>query len=592
MMPMFNPDFIFEQVKQEIFKVCPTYNVSQITLAYNYAKEKHASCPCRKTGEPYICHPARVALILASAGMESDMIAAAFLHDVLEDCNVSREELEEIFGSNIARIVDGVTKLKQTATMHMTKEELDNRSYHKLLKHMKQDYRVIYVKLADRLDNLRTMDNMGTEKMLNKLQETENFYLPLAEYLNIHLFIPEIRNWIFKLRNPPAYEAIESHYEQLLKTNAKAIQKTENLMKLALHNLTEATKELVSLQQHVKKFFMQKRTISSISRVLEKRGIDFTSEESLRGYTKYNTALYDIYLIMDNTDITPLDSFYRFYQNYLMEHGILINQFGLTKDGTQPYLKITDCYNVTYRLFLHTLESYNYYIYGIDSTHTDENDAKLHNILLNFDEEDPRKTYAPKITVKAKNGRTFQIDADSTVLDFAFFIHSELGLNMQSAIINGDLETTNLATRLHQGDQVVIQTVPEGTPCPAKLEWFRWINTAKAKKDLYRWLNNSTIQISILDKNRRLHYYRPKNSTVLDHLLLFEEDIEKLLYDIQHVSRVTINDKKCDLFTTLHHRDGLEITYTDQVVNTPDIKWIINLYSRESREKLIRILYP
>lgn len=590
---MINPDEIFRKIKHEIYRTCPTHNFELINRAYEYAKEKHSISPPRLTGEPYICHPARVALILAQEKMESEIIAAAFLHDVIEDCSVTKEMLTSTFGGTVAKIVDALSALDKKATSHLTKEERDNQSYYKFLSQLPKANLAIYVKLADRLDNLRTMGNMPSEKMLNKFQETEDFYLPLAEYLNIHLFISEIKDLIYKLRNPQCYSRVQTRYCELLEASAADSQRTRTLMEDMLYEHKKETGDLVNLQNRVYRFSFQKRNIASLARALKARGIYTSSQKSLQQFTKYSIPLFDIHLVMDHEDITPVDSFYLFYNHYLVNQGILINGFGRTTDGSQPYMLITDRTNIIYRLFLYTVDSYNYFMYGIDSGHDGEHATKLQDVLMNFNNVDPRKTYFPKITVTTRDGDRKSIEEGSTVLDFAFLVHTDLGLTMNYAIING-LKTTNLATRLHHGDHVVIVPVDKSEPVPARLEWFRWINTSHARHELYKWLNSGTIQITVLDVNKNQYFSLPKNSSVLDHLLLLDGSMEKTVYLIQHASEILVNDISYTvsdgLKVSLRHKERIKIECSDQISFVPDLQCFSYLNCREAREKMIHII--
>lgn len=590
---MTDADQIFKELKREVCKTCPTHNFDLITRAFLFAKERHATSPPRLTGEPYICHPARVAHILAEEKMESEIIAAAFLHDVIEDCSVTKEMLIENFGGTVAKIVDALSALDKTATRHLSKEERDNQSYYKFLSQLPKANLAIYVKLADRLDNLRTMGNMPSERMLNKFQETEDFYLPLAEYLNIHIFIPEIKTLIYKMRNSQCFSSIKTRYNQLLKSCQSDSHRTKALIENMLYEIKKETGALSNLQSKVYRFSFQERNIASLARALEAKNIYANSDKSLQQFTKYTIPLFDIYLVMDHDDITPIDSFYLFYNNYLSEYSIVIDGFGRTTDGTQPYILIRDRTNITYRLFLHTVDSYNYYLYGIDSKHVGEHVTKLQDVLMNFNDVDPRKTYFPKITVTTKDGDSKKIDEGSTVLDFAFLVHTDLGLRINYAIING-MKTANLATRLHHGDKVVIVPVDQNEPVPARLEWFRWINTSRAKHELYKWLNSGTIQITVLDVNKNQYFFLSKNSSVLDHLLLLDENMDKTLNMIQHISEIYINDISYPvaegLQIALHHKDRIKIESSDEITFIPALTCFSYLNCKEAREKMIRII--
>ena len=173
----------------------PNYNMDMISRAYDVADEMHRN-QLRKSGEEYLIHPVAVAEILADLGMDSETIAAGLLHDVIEDTPYTLEQMEKEFGKEVAELVDGVTKL--SALKFESKEERQAENLRKMFLAMAKDIRVLIIKLADRLHNLRTINYMTHEKIIEKCQETLDIYAPLASRLGIYSMKMELEDIALK----------------------------------------------------------------------------------------------------------------------------------------------------------------------------------------------------------------------------------------------------------------------------------------------------------------------------------------------------------------------------------------------------------
>ena len=186
------------------------YDLSRIERAYHIAEEAHGG-QLRKSGDPYICHPVAVAIILIGLGMDTDCICAALLHDVVEDTDVTLESLRKEFGSEVALMVNGVTKLGQVPLS--TREEQEAENVRKMLLAMNEDIRVVIIKLADRLHNMRTMMFQTPEKQRSKSLEVMEIYAPIAHRLGIRSVKDEMEDLALRYLDPIGYKEIEDQLE-------------------------------------------------------------------------------------------------------------------------------------------------------------------------------------------------------------------------------------------------------------------------------------------------------------------------------------------------------------------------------------------
>lgn len=198
--------YTIDSLIQKILDDEKQYDLSKIISAYELAAKAHAN-QVRSSGEPYITHPVAVAYILLELGMDTDTICAALLHDVVEDTDVTLEELKKLFGQDVAMLVDGVTKLGKIPLF--TKEEQQAENVRKILLAMSQDIRVIIIKLCDRLHNMRTLQYRPAYKQRNTALETMNIYAPIAHRLGIRKIKDEIEDLSFRYLDPYAYAEIE-----------------------------------------------------------------------------------------------------------------------------------------------------------------------------------------------------------------------------------------------------------------------------------------------------------------------------------------------------------------------------------------------
>ena len=214
-------------------------NANKIIDAYKFADEAHRGV-FRKSGEPYIVHPLAVAEILMENNMDYASIMAGLLHDVVEDTRFTRDDIKKRFGETVAKLVDGVTKIDNLTYKETNFTEAD--SIKRLLIAMGHDVRVIFIKLADRLHNMRTIQYLSREKQIKMATETRDLFIPIAERMGIRKIRSELQNLVFKCLYPDDYERIKQEFDAKFKKRAPKIKQIEaNLSKILNENGIECT---------------------------------------------------------------------------------------------------------------------------------------------------------------------------------------------------------------------------------------------------------------------------------------------------------------------------------------------------------------
>ena len=249
---------------QDILKYNENYNTEMIGRAFDKAKELHEGQK-RKSGEPYFTHPIAVAIILAGLGMDEETIVGGLLHDVVEDTNYTREMLVDDFGVSVALLVDGVTKLG--SIKFDTQEEAQAENLRKMFLAMSKDIRVLVIKLADRLHNMRTAEYWSPEKQIEKSRETLEIYAPLASRLGIYTIKFELEDIALKYLHPEEYETLKKEVEEKRGQHEKFINEViekmrESLDQMKMHyDIYGRSKHLYSIYR---KMFLQHKQFDEI----------------------------------------------------------------------------------------------------------------------------------------------------------------------------------------------------------------------------------------------------------------------------------------------------------------------------------------
>ncbi|MDE7155272.1 MAG: RelA/SpoT family protein [Muribaculaceae bacterium] len=491
----------FQEVLDGYLKSNHRKKVEIIERAYKFAKEAHKGIR-RRSGEPYILHPIAVAKIASQEiGLGSTSICAALLHDVVEDTEYTVEDIEAHFGPKIAQLVSGLTKISGGIFGDQASAQAEN--FRKLLLTMSEDIRVVLIKMADRLHNMRTLGSMAPAKQYKIAGETLYIYAPLAHRLGLFAIKTELEDLSFKYEHPEAYKRIS---EQIAQTEARRTAVYTDFAKPIIEKLRE-----MGLQFEAK---ARVKSVYSIWNKMETKHIPF--EE-----------VYDLYamrIIFDCDD--PSKEKQICWQIY----SAITDLYKIHPERTRDWLSSPKA-NGYQALHLTVMGNDGNWIeiqirsrrmdeiaekgfaahwkYKIgDSDEESELHAWLQTIKEILDHPDPNamdfldtvklNLFATEIVVFTPKGELLTLPAGATVLDVAFELHSQLGSKCIAGKVNHKL--VPLSHRLSSGDQVEILTSQSQTPKP---EWIDFLVTAKAKTALRQELRK--IQRPVIVRGREIY---------------------------------------------------------------------------------------
>lgn len=476
---MYTTDICIDDVMREFVKNHRIPNRKIIQKAYEFASNKHKG-QTRRSGEPYIMHPLRVARFIAKWGFESDVICAALLHDCVEDCQVSIEDIKRLFGESVSIIVDAVTDLHHELDNAgiMTKEEIDHLSDIKLQEKMSE--KALFVKAADRLDNLYTIDVFPEEKRIKKALHTREVIIPMLVREEAFLIIDQLEDLCLKIEHSDRYNAINKEYSNIRKLNSMTTTKILDFM----NNIFQSGSIYVpegfrSYLDYVASFKYNPRSSISVYRQITTSANNINYDLP-KLFSKKNIAMYDLTLVINDDkdsihgpnrpcELSPYDIFFKIYEGVLMHNGICITDYKSTTYGDSSYFVLKDEMDNLYRLFIKTETQYMRYKLGHVIDVEDFNFEEVNNSSEN------------KIKVFTANGEARYIDAGATMLDFAFMIHSELGFHFDYAMVDNNKTQRKPYDRLSPGDTITIVTNPEINP---EIKWFKYVKTEKAIEHL------------------------------------------------------------------------------------------------------------
>ncbi len=464
-------------------------NNKLIRKAFDIALDAHKD-QRRKSGEPYIYHPIAVAKIVAEEiGLGATSIACALLHDVIEDSEYTYEDLKKIFGEKIANIVNGLTKI---SIMNHQNISVQSENYRKLLLTLSEDFRVILIKIADRLHNMRTLESMAPEKQKKIASETVYIYAPLAHRLGLYNIKSELEDLSMKFNNPEVYNEISTKL-------ALAKEQREKYV-------TEFTKEVSEqLNEEGLNFTIKGRAkaISSIYRKMLKQGVTF--EEVYDNYAiriiyksdaknekflawKIYSIVTDLYhsnpsRMRDWISQTRSTGYESLHLTVLgpdkkwIEVQIRSERMDdIAEKGVAAHYKYKEGYRQS-----NDDKNFEVWVKEIREVLEQQQDFSatelLDNIKLNL--------YAKEVFVFTPKGEIKILPANSTALDFAFSVHTDLGMKCLGAKINGRLVPISYA--LQNGDQIDILSSQNQKP---KADWLDFVVTSKAKSKIKNYLNS------------------------------------------------------------------------------------------------------
>ncbi|MBR4042880.1 MAG: bifunctional (p)ppGpp synthetase/guanosine-3',5'-bis(diphosphate) 3'-pyrophosphohydrolase [Bacteroidaceae bacterium] len=461
--------------------------IDRVHRAYDLAEEAHRP-QRRKSGEPYILHPIAVAMIVANEiGLGANPICAALLHDVVEDTDHTVKEIREMFGEDVAMLVNVVTKRK--ADKYETSLQVDN--YKQMLQSIHYDIRALLLKLADRLHNMRTLDSMLPHKRLKIASETDYFYAPLANRLGLYRIKTELENLSFRYRLPNEYDEVKGQIARYVKAHADAAEAWMAPLRDALERRgIEAT------------VVCEPRSAYSIWAKMQEDSIAFSEVEHIR-------IVHIVYKNWKQKQMSEKEMallVYSIVSNiYTEKPGSMNSYLDVSKDNNYRSLHCKLMGNEGRWMEVHIASSEMRRIANIGCLVEREHgvDRWIENFRVVLKEiaeqgknggfmEDVRSTfYEDDIYVFTPKGKMVVLPKGATAIDFAFEIHNKVGEQMKFAVINDKL--CSAKTVLRKGDRVRIGT--DEVPSIDK-SWLDSVVTYKARNGIRRFLNHQANKVN------------------------------------------------------------------------------------------------
>ena len=480
-------DLSTENFMREICEINPKYDDSAIVKAYEIAHRLHEG-QFRKSGEPYIIHPIAVAKILAGFGMDNETVIAGLLHDAVEDTDYTREQLVQDFDEKIANLVDGVTKLGNIS-YDTSSEKVQAENFRKMFLAMSKDIRVLIIKLADRLHNMRTLEYMPTHKREIKAMETLEIYAPLAGRLGMFSIKFELEDLALKFLHPLEYKKLSAAVQS---KRAKYEKDIESLIAEISSELDKA-----GIQHEVKG---RSKHMYSIYRkmVLQNKQLDEIFD--LLAVRILVSSIKDCYaaLGMVHTRWKPIPG--RFKDYIAMPKPNMYQSLHTTVlgDNGEPFEIQIRTYEM-HRIAEYGIAAHWKYKEGKISGKEDESEQKLAWLRqalewqkdaddsVEFLETLKMDLFDYQVFVFTPGGDVVELPADSTPLDFAFKIHTEVGIRCVGAKVNGKMVTID--HKLNNGD--IVEIVTSANSSGPSIDWLKICKTSQARNKIRNWLRKA-----------------------------------------------------------------------------------------------------
>nr|WP_315019541.1 bifunctional (p)ppGpp synthetase/guanosine-3',5'-bis(diphosphate) 3'-pyrophosphohydrolase [uncultured Aminipila sp.] len=529
-----------EQFLDDLFAINPHYDVELISKAYKKAEKMHEG-QLRKSGEPYLIHPVAVAKILAEIGMDENTIVAGLLHDVVEDTPYTKEDLKEDFGEEIMLLVDGVTKL--SSIVFESKEERQAENLRKMFLAMSKDIRVLIIKLADRLHNLRTINYMNENKIIDKCRETLEIYAPLASRLGIYTMKFELEDIALKCLDKEAYyelvnavKAKKEEREELINQVIDEIKSSLDDLKIH-YDINGRSKHFYSIYKKMK---YQHKQIDEI--------FDLTAVRIIVDTIK------DCYAVLGivHTMWKPIPGRFKDYiampkpNMYQSLHTTVIG------DNGEPFEIQIRTYDM-HKVAELGIAAHWKYKEGISSKEVNGEEVKLAWLrqTLEWQKEmnDPKEfmetlkvdLFASQVFVFTPGGDVIELPAGSTPLDFAFKIHSAVGYKCVGAKVNGKM--VPIDHRLENGN--IVEIVTSSNSKGPSTDWLKIAKSSHARNKIRGFLKKENKSDNVEKGKELLEKYLRKKGYDPIHIMK-NSYINKLVKNLN----LTSHD---DLFTQLSY---------------------------------------
>ena len=484
-----NTDEIIEKIIELVQKNSKA-NTDIIYIAYKLAKNAHKG-QFRRSGAPYIEHPVQIAEIAAELGLDTTAIAASLLHDVVEDTGYTYKDIEGLFGTQVAELVDGVTKLEKIQYSTIEEQQVEN--LRKMFLAMAKDIRVVIIKLIDRLHNMRTLKFMSPHKQLEKARETLEVYAPLAHRLGMSKLKIELEDLSLKYLDPISYEEIRENISQKKSERQEYIEQIIDTLEEKIKELNisgKVTGRAKHFYSIFRKMYMQNKTLDEIYDLFAVRVI----VDSISDCYAVLGAVHELYTpvpmrVKDYIAMPKPNMYQSLHTTVIDNHGtpfeIQIRTWDMHKvaeEGIAAHWKYKEGVNGST-----DMDSKLEWVRQLLETQSDTLDTDDFFNTLKID------LFADEVFVFTPQGKVICLPAKSTVIDFAFAIHSQVGYKMSGAKVNGKIVPNNYI--LQNGE--IIEILNTNTHGPSR-DWLKIVRTNQAKNKINQWFKKQNREENII----------------------------------------------------------------------------------------------
>ena len=568
---MTNRTIDYEDLEKRIKEYLSEEDQKEIKKAYLYAKEKHKG-QYRKTGEEYIIHPLFVAYILTSINADKDTIIAALLHDVVEDTETSKNDIKEKFGETVANLVDGVTKINNINVS--TDNEYLTSYYKKIIVGMSEDVRVIIIKLADRLHNMRTLYALDHEKQKRKAKETLEILAPIAHRLGMNKIKSELEELSLKYLKPEAYRDVVEKLNKTKKEREECVKKMMDEVSNLLnqngikHEIKGRAKSIYSIYKKLDKgrsfndiydllairilvdkeqeCYLALGLIHSKYKPVSKRFKDFIAMPKTNLYQTLHTTVFGLEGNLFEIQIRTYD------MDEIAENGIASHW--AYKEHKNAAVEMQNITEQKLQFYKSIIELKDDKLTSEDFVDKVKNEVLSNNIYV----------YTPK-------GDVMEMPKGATPIDFAYRVHSQIGDKMTGAIVNNNM--VPLTYELKNAD--IIKIITSNNSKGPSREWLNIVKTTGAKNKIKSFFNRTTKE-DYINAGKDLLEKELRRRKISNTEFLKEENLERIYNQFKLTSLediyLNIGNNKFSPKSIIKHEDKEEVKVKKQklLIKTTD----------------------
>ncbi len=479
---------MYDELIENVKKYHPSENYEKLEYAFNFAVKAHEG-QMRKSGEPYIVHPIGVAIILSELELDFESIISGLLHDVIEDTDYTYNNIAEVFSKEVADIVEGVTKL--TKMNYQSREDAQAENYRKMFLAMSHDIRVILIKIADRLHNMRTLEHMKREKQIEKASETRDIYVPLAQRLGMAKVKSELENICFKYLQPDEYEQLNNIIERRLEAKSEEVKQIINEVTVCLEK-NNIKCEVAGRPKH----------LYSIYRKMQRKNKTLDEIYDLSAVRVLVDSISDCYAVLGvlHENYKPIYGRFKDYiavpkvNMYQSLHNTLMGPNG---EPFEVQIKTVEMHRVAeYGIAAH----WKYKEGNTGKSEKANEEAKLNWLkqILDWQREYKDNSefldvikgdlnlFEDRVYCFTPQSKVIDLPKGSTPIDFAYAIHSAVGNRMVGARVNNAMSTFDY--KLKNGD--IVEIITSQNSNGPSLDWLKIVKSTQAKNKINAWFKN------------------------------------------------------------------------------------------------------